>query len=102
MPHTEKGHPITMAKWVEDDQKHCKSWFYNVRGSSGTVNGPVPTEYPIALVEYWKEDPFGYRAWAKDPGEANFRQVGDFSDLAQAKTAAENATANTLRLLAHA
>jgi hypothetical protein len=89
-----------MPKWVEDDQKHCSYWFYNVRGSRGTVNGPEPTEYPIAMVEYWKKDPFGYRASAKDPGETTFRAVDVFPGLTQAKAAAEKAAEQTLSLLA--
>jgi hypothetical protein len=91
-----------MATWVQDDKTECTYWFYNVRGSAGTTRGPEPVEYPIAMVEYWKKDPLGYRASAKNPGEAHFHAVGIFDGLPEAKAAAENGAAKTLQALGNA
>jgi hypothetical protein len=89
-----------MPNWVEKDEPQRLCWFYNVRSTYGTVNGPAPVEYPIAFVEYWKTDPFGYRASTRGAGGGTYQPLGVFDDLQTAKTQAEHAVADAVRLLA--
>ncbi|TDX84972.1 hypothetical protein [Amycolatopsis arida] len=88
-----------MVRWIKEDQRERQCWFYRVRTTYGTVDGPKPVDIAIAYIEYFKKDPFGYRVNVRAPGATDFDTIGVFPDLSRAQKEAENAAEPTRILL---